>query len=109
MARPRIVLDENLVLNLAKIHCTNEEIAAVCNVSVDTIERRCAGIIKKGKEQGRSSLRRKQFEIALGGNVGMLIWLGKQHLGQRDKSELELQERPVDNAEVQELKKIVGL
>ena len=36
---------------------------------------------------GRISLRRAQFEKALSGNVVMQIWLGKQHLDQRDKIE----------------------
>ena len=36
---------------------------------------------------GKISLRRAQFEKALGGNVAMQIWLGKQHLDQRDKIE----------------------
>jgi hypothetical protein len=30
------------------------------------------------------SLKRKQFDMAMKGNVTMLIWLGKQTLGQRD-------------------------
>ena len=34
--------------------------------------------------QGRASLRRKQFELALDGDRTMLIFLGKQYLGQRD-------------------------
>ena len=36
---------------------------------------------------GKISLRRAQFEKALGGNVAMQIWLGKQHLDQKDKIE----------------------
>jgi len=32
----------------------------------------------------------KQWEVAMDGNVQMLIWLGKQHLAQCDK--------PVDNS-----------
>ena len=34
------------------------------------------------------SLRRKQFETALAGNVTMMVWLGKQYLGQKDKTEI---------------------
>ena len=30
------------------------------------------------------SLRRKQYELALEGDRTMLIWLGKQHLGQSE-------------------------
>ena len=29
-------------------------------------------------------LRKKQWEKAMDGDVRMLIWLGKQHLGQKD-------------------------
>ena len=46
------------------------------------------------KEQKRleieNNLHLKQYEIALKGNVPMLIWLGKNILGQRDKHETEL-------------------
>ena len=38
-------------------------------------------------EELRISLFMKQVEIAKGGNVAMLIWLGKQHLGQSEKLE----------------------
>ena len=34
--------------------------------------------------QGRASIRRKQFELAMEGDKTMLIWLGKQQLGQCD-------------------------
>ena len=30
------------------------------------------------------ALRKKQWELALPGDTKMLIWLGKQHLGQKD-------------------------
>ena len=38
----------------------------------------------KRMEGIRYSLRKKQFDVAMQGNVSMLIWLGKQMLGQRD-------------------------
>jgi hypothetical protein len=34
-------------------------------------------------------LRRKQLEKAMGGDSTMLIWLGKNMLGQSDKSEVK--------------------
>lgn len=67
--------------------CTMEEIASVIGVSKDTIERRCREDINLGKQQGKVSLRRKQFELAYKGDRVMLIWLGKQYLGQADKQE----------------------
>ncbi len=41
-----------------------------------------------GKENGKASLRRMQFKGAESGNTTMLVWLGKQYLEQKDKSEL---------------------
>lgn len=85
MARPKIEIKEEDVLKLARIHCTMEEIGFVVGCSVDTLERRFADIIKQGKAQGRTSLRRHQWLAAEKGNTAMLIWLGKQLLGQVDK------------------------
>lgn len=36
--------------------------------------------------KGRAALRVKQWDLAIKGNVGMLIWLGKQLLDQKDAS-----------------------
>lgn len=36
----------------------------------------------------RMKLLQKQYEVAMNGNVALLIWLGKQHLGQSDKQEI---------------------
>jgi hypothetical protein len=85
MARPLLEIDEETVEKLAGIHCTMEEIAYVVGCSVDTLERRFAETIKAGKAKGRTSLRRHQWLSAEKGNVTMLIWLGKQLLGQTDK------------------------
>lgn len=85
--RPPLEIDESLVQKLAMIMCTMEEIAAVVGCSVDTLERRFADIIKEGQSKGKTSLRRWQYQAAEKGNTSMLIWLGKQHLGQRDSFE----------------------
>jgi len=88
MARPRAVIDQEAIKKLAQLHCTFDEIATFCNVSTKTLQRRFVHTIKRGREMGKISLRRAQFEKALGGNVVMQIWLGKQHLDQRDKAEI---------------------
>lgn len=92
--RHKIEFDLEILKGLAEIQCTYQEIAAVFNVSTETIERRmkndtvfCA-LVKKGYETGKTSLRRKQYEKAIGGNTTMLIWLGKQYLGQTDKQDV---------------------
>jgi AraC-like DNA-binding protein len=88
MARPLKEVDEDLIEALARIHCTQEEIAAVVGCSVDTLARRFAEKIEQGKQQGKTSLRRKQFEVAMTGDRAMLIWLGKQFLGQSERQEI---------------------
>jgi len=89
MARPKIQIDEQQVFKLAKLQCTNEEIAQFFNVNRDTISDRFSAVILKGREVGRTSLRRAQFKHAIKGNPTLLIWLGKQYLGQTEKLEKE--------------------
>ena len=98
MGRPRIEFDLEQVRELAAIQCTQEEMASVLRCSVDTIKRRMgedesfAEAIKGGKEGGKASLRRMQFKAAQNGSHTMLIWLGKQYLGQKDRSETEFKD-----------------
>lgn len=95
VGRPRLDLDPALIEDLAGIGCTMIEISKICKCSVDTLERNFADVIEKGREEMKMSLRRRQLEVAHKGSkdkevasVTMLIWLGKQHLGQRDQHEL---------------------
>ncbi len=85
--RKRLVLDAEQIERLAAINCTNEEIAAVLNCSADTLVRRYADRIKKGKDLGKSSLRRKMWEAAQAGSIPMMIFLSKNLLGYADKVE----------------------
>lgn len=86
--RPKADIDPVKLRKLAEIHCTVDEIAAVMGCSKDTLERRFAAVIREGKEQGKMSLRRLQWKRAQAGSDKMLIWLGKQLLGQKDRHEL---------------------
>lgn len=90
MARPKKVIDYEMVERLSHIHCTQEEIADILGVSTKTLQRdpQFSLIYKKGLNLGRMSLRRKQFEAANKGNITMLIWLGKQLLNQKDDAEM---------------------
>lgn len=111
MARPKLVIDEALVQSLAEIQCTHEEIAHVVGCSVDTLARRgFAELINKARETGRSSLRRQQWHTAMNGNPTMQIWLGKQYLGQQDKSSVETTHKPYRSAvdEVRRDLRLVG-
>lgn len=108
--RPAKPLDAEVIRKLAQIHCTTEEIASVCGVSKDTIERRFMDVLIDGRAKGKASLRRLQWDAAQKGNITMMIWLGKQLLGQKDKREetIELShESRNGQALLEELKKVI--
>lgn len=83
-------IDPNLVKQMASWGAKTTEIAGYFGVSVDTIDRRFAEELVKGRTDLQMSLRQWQLKSARSGNVTMLIWLGKQMLGQQDRSILEL-------------------
>lgn len=97
MGRPKIELDYKLIEKLAHIQCTQAEIADVLGVSTKTLQRdeEFCRIYKKGMNEGRTSLRRMQYDSAKKGSVSMQIWLGKQYLGQKDEVDAEVKERKV--------------
>lgn len=91
MPRQRKKIDPEQVRQLAMISCTMEEIGFVLGCSVDTLERRFADVIKEGRAFRRMSLKREQYKAAMAGNITMLIWLGKNDLGQSDKIDQNIQ------------------
>ncbi len=65
------------------------------NASTRTIESRrrqpeFAAVMNRGRAKGRISVRRAQMRLMDAGNAAIAIWLGKQLLGQRDVTPLEL-------------------
>lgn len=96
IGRPKKEIAQDEFEKLCGLHCTLTEIAEWFKCSEDTIERWCkrtykesfAETYKKKSAHGKISLRRKQFEVANAGNVSMLIWLGRNWLGQRDTVEV---------------------
>lgn len=85
--RPKKELDYELIENLSLIQCTQDEIASCLGVNVKTLraDDKFLELYKIGQEKGKMSLRRYQFDCAKKGNSAMLIWLGKQYLGQSEK------------------------
>lgn len=83
--KPKAVVDLELVYNLAKLHCTNREIAHLVGCHVDTLQKRFHDLLDKGRDDGKMTLRRSMWDLALNGkNPTMMIWLSKQHLGFSD-------------------------
>ena len=96
MARPPKPIDLKLVEDLARIQCTDAEMAAILGFTREGFHKRkqrdseLVLVIEKGKDEGQCSLRRLQWKSATNGNIAMQIWLGKQYLGQRDVQTTEL-------------------
>lgn len=115
MGRPVIEIDYSLFESLCQIQCTLPEIAGVLKVSEDTVERRVkehygetfAETYKKHSAPGLMSLRRHQFRMAES-NATMAIWLGKQYLGQSDKTELKIDVNQLDSDIERELAAITA-
>ena len=87
MGRPKSDIKPEQVAALARIGCTQEEIAAVLKCTPRTLRNRFKEEIQSGMDEMRASIRRWQYMKAKDGNVAMLIWLGKQYLGQKDRME----------------------
>lgn len=80
-------VSSDTVRALAAVQCTPEEIAQVVGTTPKRIRHAYADDIEAGRQQSCASLKRKQFEMAMAGDKTMLIWLGKQYLGQADRTE----------------------
>ena len=85
MARPKKYnIATNQVEQLASFGCTNKEIASFFDCSADLLEKSYSEFLTKGRDKGKIRLRQWQYKAAEKGNVAMLIWLGKQVLGQTE-------------------------
>jgi hypothetical protein len=93
--RPKIQLDERQIRELASIGCAMTEIAVVMDCHVDTLRDNYSKAIDEGRENGKVSLRRAQWKAAIGGNVQMLIWLGRFHLAQKEEMSFSSNEADV--------------
>ena len=88
--RPKIIVDTEILKNLASIGCPDYEIASVLNVSARTLKRNYADIIEQFREKGKASLRKKMWDKAVKkDNTNMQIWLSKNYLGMKDRTQTE--------------------
>ena len=99
-----ISIDWEWVDQMCVIDATAEEIAACYrnpetnrlgihpNTLVNACKRdhgiRLCDYLSEKRQIGKASLRRRQHQAAMDGNPALLIWLGKQRLGQTDKQEI---------------------
>lgn len=95
VGRDKTVIPPEEVFKLASIGCKDIEISDWFGIDNNTLRYNFSAELTKGREHLKQSLRRAQLEVALKGNAVMLIWLGKQYLGQTDN--------PLDSSDTQVL------
>lgn len=78
------VIPPDEVYKLASLGCSVTEMSDWFGVSQSTLKYNFSEYIKQGKEHIKNKLRDAQIKTALSGNATMLIWLGKNMLGQSD-------------------------
>lgn len=94
--RPLAEIDWNMVGKMLEADCSAVGIAEQLGISTDTLYKRCkrdnkidfSAFAQQKKAKGDALLKAKQYQIAMSGNVTMMIWLGKQRLGQSDKTQV---------------------
>lgn len=78
------VVPPDEVWKLAEVGMTDREIAEWFQIKEDTLRYNFAEYLTKGRAGLKRRLRAVQLSTALSGNATLLIWLGKQYLGQSD-------------------------
>ena len=90
LGRPKLNIDAEKVEMLSSFGCSTVEIAKLHNCDEQTIRTRFKPEIQRGRESMKIKLRQLKWKTAEQGSNAMLIFLGKQYLGQSDRNELEL-------------------
>jgi DNA-binding CsgD family transcriptional regulator len=85
VARAKKDIDEDRVAQMAYDGASDREIGDILGCDHKTVANRFSPLLRKKRAERRLDLRRVQTEIAKQGNAVLLIWLGKQELGQVDK------------------------
>lgn len=97
VGRPKKEMDWKLFDSILQFGAKLIDCSEVCEMSEDTIQRKvkeefdCTFSEYRDKKMSRMRMKlmQKQYDVAMSGNVQMLVHLGKQYLGQSDKQEIE--------------------
>tara|TARA_S200002703_G_C3684118_1_gene210019 strand:+ start:153 stop:455 length:303 start_codon:yes stop_codon:yes gene_type:complete len=96
MARPKkYKIDTIQLQKLATLGCTNKEMGDFFGCSADLLEKSYSEFLTKGRAEQKMRLRQLQWKACENGNVSMLIFLGKNMLGQQDRIEETQLEEPL--------------
>lgn len=106
VGRAKRVIDRDVLIRLAQIGCTSDEIGRFFGVESSLVRRRFGTLLHQVKAQSKARLRQAQFELAIDQkDKTMLIWLGKQFLGQSELGERNSEDRqplPWNNSDLPE-------
>src|ERR1017187_365547 len=92
MSKRKPKIDMIQFMETVGIGATNKELAIIFGCSTDYLEHNLAKEMALGREDLKTRLRKKQLEVAMAGNVTMLIWLGKNILKQTDAPPADLKD-----------------
>lgn len=101
--RPQKAFPEQEIFQLAAEGSTDGYIALRLGISKTSLTGKYKDLLDSGREQRNGDIQRKQFQLAMSGNVPLLMWLGKNWLNQANRVE-EIGDDPLKEILV-ELKK----
>ena len=84
VGRNKTVVPEEEFYKLAALHSTWKELSDWFEVPVGTLRDNFADLYEKATTETKQKLRRAQLDLAMKGDRVMLIWLGKNILGQAE-------------------------
>ena len=98
MGRTKIDIDWGRVEEMAIKGANGAQIAGALGVHYDTLVNRFkedntsdfSKYLTTKKEKGNQLLHEKQWEVAMTGDKTMLVWLGKQRLGQTERQQTDI-------------------
>ena len=82
--------DPDKIQMLASFGCSITEIAKYFRIDESTVRKKYKDELETGRESLKVKIRTLQLKFAERGNTALLIWLGKQYLGQTDRKEIDL-------------------
>lgn len=112
MARPRIDIDIDRVAELAGRGLSQAEICLMIGISESTLYRRKTDLevlteaIKRGRAVAADEVSNKLYEMAIGGDLGAIVWWEKTRRGLSDKQQIEHSIKRVSELSDDELRAI---
>lgn len=109
VGRPRLEIDPQKIIDLAAEGNKVSDIAVLLECHVDTLYANFPKELKKGRSLFKASLRSAQMAAARAGQQSILIFLGKNYLGQKDTFEVTegTQKQELEKMTVDQLMEVV--